>query len=106
MRRLWPLAALMMVACIQLPTEKQEVADLRPQISFKMADQGDAPSAYRVIVDGLDMGTAGAYVAGRSALKVLSGTHVIKVERDGRPVFEERVYLGDGATRTVLLTRQ
>ena len=106
MRRLWSIAALVTAACIQLPTEKQEVVDLRPQLSFKMADEGDAPSAYRVFVDGLDMGTADAYVAGRNALKVLSGTHLVKVERQGRPVFEERVYLGDGATRTVLLTKQ
>jgi hypothetical protein len=106
MRRLWSLAGFLVAACIQLPTEKQEVVDLRPQLSFKMADPGDAASAYRVFVDGLDMGSADAYAVGRNALKVLSGTHVIKVERQGRPVFEEKVYLGDGATRTVLVTRQ
>ena len=106
MRRLWSIALVLTAACIQLPTEKQEVVDLRPQLSFKMADENDVASAYRVFVDGLDMGTADGYVAGRNALKVLSGTHLVKVERQGRSVFEERVYLGDGATRTVLLTKQ
>jgi hypothetical protein len=105
MRRLAFCAVLVTAGCIQLPTEKQEVVDLRPQVSFTMADPGDHPGAYRVFVDGLDMGNAESYIAGRSALKVLSGTHLLKVERDGRTTFEERMYLGDGATRTVLLTK-
>ena len=94
-----------LAACIQLPTEKQEVADLRPQLSFSMADPADDAAAYRVFVDGLDMGAAQAYTSGQNALKVLSGTHVVRVERSGSPVLEERIYLGDGATRTFLLTK-
>ena len=99
------LAALHMAACIQLPTEKQEVADLRPHFSFALADPGDDAAQYRVFVDGLDMGAASNYVAGSNALKVLSGTHLVKVESRGRVVLEERVFLGDGATRTILIPK-
>lgn len=93
-------------ACtIQLPTEKQEVADLRPQFSFSLADPNDDAGRYRVFVDGLDMGMASNYVAGKTALKVLSGTHVVKVESGGQTVVQERIYLGDGATRTILIPK-
>ena len=106
-RAIAPVVILLMVAtaCIQLPTEKQEVADLRPQFSFSLADPNDDASQYRVFVDGLDMGTASNYAAGKNALKVLSGTHVVKVEAKGRVVLQERVYLGDGATRTILIPK-
>lgn len=94
-----------LTACIQLPSQKQEVADLRPQFSFAFADPNDDPALYRVFVDGLDVGVASNYVAGNNALKVLSGTHVVKVESKGRTVVEERVYLGDGAIRTILVPK-
>jgi hypothetical protein len=90
---------------IQLPTEKQEVADLRPQLSFTLADPADKPGIYRVNVDGLDMGSVEKYLSGQNGLKVLSGTHVVKVEGRGRVVVEERLYLGDGATRNIVIPR-
>lgn len=104
------LAALLMSAavaagCIQLPTEKQEVVDLRPQLSFSMADSASDPSLYRVFVDELDMGSVGNYLSGKGALKVLPGTHVVRVEMTGKPVLQERHYLGDGATKTILVPR-
>lgn len=90
---------------IQLPTEKQEVADLRPQLTFSLSDPDDKPGIYRIQVDGLDMGSVEKYLSGRNGLKVLSGTHLIRVEGRGRVVVEEQIYLGDGATRTVLIPR-
>lgn len=99
------VAALSLSACIQLPTEKQEVVDMRPQFAFALADSNDDAARYRVFVDGLDMGTASNYVAGRNALKVLSGTHVVKVEAGGKTVVQEQVYLGDGAIRTILIPK-
>jgi len=99
------LAALQTAACVQLPTEKQEVADLRPQFSFALADAADDPAKYRVFVDGLDMGQASNYAAGKNALKVLAGTHLVRVESGGRVVLEERIFLGDGATRTILIPK-
>ena len=108
MNRLAPIAlwlALSTAACIQLPTEKQEVADLRPQLTFALSDPDDRPGLYRIHVDGLDMGSIENYLTGKNGIKVLSGTHVIKVEGRGRVVVEERIYLGDGATRTILIPR-
>lgn len=106
MKFLTAVAALLLTAaCIQLPTEKQEVADLRPQFSFALADANDDASVYRIFVDGLDMGSASSYTAGKNALRVIPGTHVLKIEGRGRVVVQERVYLGDGATRTILIPK-
>ena len=105
MRFLFALSVVLLTACIQVPTEKQEVADLRPAFSFSLSDPGDDAGAYKVYVDGLDMGSAANYVAGKNSLKVLSGTHILKVEGRGRVVLEERIYLGDGANRTILIPR-
>ena len=108
MRALVILATLGLVSalgCVQFPTEKQEVVDLRPQFSFALADDFDDATQYRVFVDGLDMGIASRYASGKGALKVLPGTHVVKVERKGRVVLQEQVFLGDGATRTILIPK-
>jgi len=108
MKPLIPIALALMLqltACIQLPTEKQEVADLRPELSFSLADPDDDPNAYRVYVDGLEMGSAASYMAGKNSMKVLSGTHELKVEGRGRVVLQERIYLGDRATRMILIPR-
>jgi hypothetical protein len=105
MKALQYLLLVAVAACVQMPSEKQEVVDLRPQFSFALADPGDDAAHYRVFVDGLDMGTASSYSAGKNVLRVLPGTHVVKVEGRGRVVLEERVFLGDGATRTILIPR-
>lgn len=99
------LLVLHMAGCIQMPTEKQEVIDLRPQLSFSLADPDDDVGQYRVYVDGLDMGPAASYLAGKNGMKVLSGTHTVRVEGRGRVVLQEKIYLGDGATRTILIPR-
>jgi hypothetical protein len=91
-------AAILVSSCVQLPTEKQEVADLRPRLSFSVPENID-PQRYRVVVDNLDMGALADYSGGQRALKVLSGTHVIRIQGDGQTIHEERIYLGDGATR-------
>ncbi|OYY93694.1 MAG: hypothetical protein B7Y41_10635 [Hydrogenophilales bacterium 28-61-23] len=95
------LAGLLIGACTQMPTEKQGVSDLRPQLSFKTSEDG--MRAAHVFVDGLDMGSVGDYLEGVASLRVLSGVHAIRVDLGGRAVVEEKIYLGDGVNRTVLV---
>ena len=87
--------------CIQMPTEKQGVADVRPQLSFQLASAGMASAV--VTVDGLAMGEAGRYVAGVASLRVLSGTHALEVTHGGRSVLSERIYVADGVNKTFVL---
>lgn len=86
-------------ACTQLPTERQHVVDLRPQISFKVSNEGLYRA--RVVVDDLDMGAIGDYLDGKASVRVVSGTHRVRVLLDGTLVLEERVYVGDGVNRAI-----
>jgi hypothetical protein len=87
--------------CAQLPMEKQGVSDMRPHISFKSNDP--THHSARVIVDGLDMGSLGAYLDGIAALRIISGSHQIRVVLDTRVLFENKFYVDDGVSRTFLV---
>lgn len=94
------VSAALFTGCVQYPTERQGVVDQRPQISFRLdpADLirlGDA----RVMVDGLDAGRLGDFVDGAGALRVLPGTHTIRVVSGTLVLLDERTYLGDGIAR-------
>ena len=88
-------------ACTQMPTEKQSISDLRPQISFKAADE-QARSA-RVVLDGLDMGAVGSYLEGAASLRILSGTHLLSIASGNKVIFQEKFYAGDGVNRTFIV---
>ncbi len=90
-----------LVACTQMPTEKQNVVDLRPQLSFKISDE--SLNRARVLIDGLDVGAVSDYLEGKSALRVLSGNHLVKVVLDGSTVHEEKMYVGDGVNRSLMV---
>jgi hypothetical protein len=99
-KNMW-LAALMIsmvTACVQMPTEKFSIVDQRPQISFRFDDAQPIAQA-RVLVDGLDAGSVGDYADGKASLRLLPGTHVIKVQAGQQTLLNERVYLADGVLR-------
>lgn len=89
-----------LTGCVQMPTEKQGVADMRPQISF-VADQqhGDAV----VYIDNTPMGRVGDFVDGRAALRILPGTHELRVVSGGSVLLNERFYIGDGVSRSFVI---
>lgn len=93
------LVVAMMSACTQMPTEKQSVTDMRPQLSFKIFDEGLRGA--RIYIDGLDMGSIGDFAEGAASLRVLSGSHQIRIEMNGRVIVDEKVYAGDGVNRTI-----
>lgn len=94
-------AAVLTAACTQMPTEKQGVSDMRPQVSFRF-ENGDMGAA-QVLVDGLAMGQAGQYADGTSSLRLVPGTHLVQVMWQGRAVLNERFYSADGVNRTFVL---
>jgi hypothetical protein len=88
-------------ACIQMPTEKSGVFDLRPQISFKAIDESLLNA--RVIVDGIDIGSVSDYQADAAALRILPGNHRIVVSTRAGILLDEKIYLGDGVNRVFLV---
>ena len=90
-------------ACVQMPTEKQGVSDLRPQISFNFDRDNQRSMNARVHIDGVDVGSASEFFHGANSLKINSGTHLIKVVRDGEVVLDERFYIGDGVSKSFMI---
>lgn len=87
--------------CTQMPTEKQNISDMRPQISFKA--EGERTQGSRVLVDGLDMGMVSDFIDGKAAVRVLPGMHIVSVTSGGSVLLEEKVYLGDGVSRSFIV---
>ena len=92
------LSATIITGCVQLPTEKQGVSDLRPQISF-VAESEKAKNS-QVIIDGLNMGIVGSYLSGTAGLRLLPGSHIISVMYGNEILLNEKFYVGDGVSQT------
>jgi hypothetical protein len=90
-------------ACVQMPTETRSVVDQRPQISFRFDAANEQQAQARVMVDGIDVGRASDFVDGKATLRILPGTHSVKVVTGGRVLLEERAYLADGVVRPFIL---
>ena len=93
-----------LAGCAQMPTEKQSVVDQRPQISFRVAGDVQRIAGARVLVDELDMGQVHEYLDGKASLRILPGTHVIKVQSGGTVLLMERAYLADGVVRPFIVS--
>lgn len=98
------LSVLMLVALIsacQLPSEQAVISDSSAGLSFRvMAEQN---AGYEIYVDGLLMGQAHEFKEGEAILKVLPGSHVIKVISNGQVVMEEKVYVASGANKVLVV---
>lgn len=95
------IGSLLSGGCTQMPTEKQNISDMRPQISFKV--EGERTQNSRVLVDGLDMGMVSDFIDGKAAVRVLPGIHIVSVTSSGSVLLEEKVYLGDGVSRSFIV---
>lgn len=95
--------AVVLCGCVQMPTERQSVVDQRPQISFRFDSADRDVRNARVFVDDLDVGEVSDYVDGRATLRVVPGTHHIRIQSDDKVLLTERVYLTDGAVRPMLI---
>lgn len=92
------MSLVLLPGCVQMPTEKQIVSDMRPHISFRAPDVQTHTA--RVIVDGLDMGTVGAYLEGRAALRIQPGTHHLQVLLGSQQLLSEKFFVDDGVSRS------
>ena len=94
-------ATLVPSGCVQVPTEKQSISDLRPQISFKT--DGERLLTARIQLDGLDVGMVSEYLDGTAAMRIRPGTHIIRIIYGPDVLLEEKFYLGDGVNRAFIV---
>ena len=92
------LGSLGLVGCVQMPTEKHGVADIRPRISFKISSESTRNA--KVMIDGLEMGLVSDYLDGIASLRILPGTHLLVVTLANQRLLDEKFYAGDGVNRT------
>lgn len=88
-----------LIGCVQYPTERQSIVDLRPQISFRFDPADTRMAQARVLVNGLDSGRMIDFLDGIGSLRVLSGTHNVQVISGSEVLLNERAYVGDGVAR-------
>ena len=88
-----------LTACVQFPTERQSVVDMRPQLTFRFDAADIRMNEARVFVDALDAGRMGDFADGTGSLRVLPGTHIVKVVSGAEVLLEERAYVADGVVR-------
>ncbi|BEU04323.1 hypothetical protein OAG1_31230 [Agarivorans sp. OAG1] len=92
-----------LAGCVQMPTTTSTTVDNRPQLSFIAASDNVVLSEYKVWVDGLESGLASDYKADSAALRLLPGSHVIELKRNEEVILKEKIYLGDGVTKQVVV---
>ena len=89
------LSLLVLSGCVNTPTEMVQTKDDRPFIMFSAVRPGD-----QVILNGLNMGPALDYTAGKSGIRIEPGTHTLQVRRAGKTIFNQRFYAADGVSKT------
>jgi hypothetical protein len=94
------IVTFLVAGCV--PTEKYSIVDARPQISFKVVKE-EYTKEYEVFIDNLFMGKAVNFLEGEAALRVIPGAHVVRVKHLGKVILEEKIYLGDGSAKTVVI---
>ncbi len=95
------ITATLLSACTQMPTEKQGVTDMRPQIAFRYERPEMAQA--KVSVNGINMGSVATYRDSVASLKLVPGTHHLQVTLTGTLVLDERFYIADGVNKTFVL---
>ena len=89
-----------LIACVQMPTERQGAVDLRPSIMFDASDTTAAAQA-SVLIDGVVAGPLSAFSNGTGSLRLLNGNHLVQVKYGTNMIFDQRIYFADGAQRRV-----
>lgn len=90
---------LLLVGCVQSPTQNTQVVDDRPGLAFSLSNEGAAD--YQLKVDGISYGAVGQYLEGENLLKLVDGTHRVELLANGEVVYSEKVYLGAGVNRVI-----
>lgn len=84
-----------LTGCVNTPTQKVQVVDDRPLIMFAAAKPGDV-----VVLDGIEMGTATQFSAGKTGLRIESGTHRLQIKRAGETILSQKFYVAEGISKT------
>lgn len=88
---------LLLLACADPVTQTRTVDD-RARVRLQGATPGTT-----LYIDGESMGDAAAYAGKPGVIRVASGTHLFEVKRGETVLLSEKVFLGGGEQRTVVV---
>ena len=98
------IVSLMLFACHQMPSETRVVSDNSAGLSFSFSV--DAPgNDYQIFVDGFSMGNVKQFLKGQNILKIVSGSHIIRIEKNGREVLKEKIYVSAGTNKVLVVSQ-
>ena len=89
------LSFFVLTGCVNTPTETVQVKDDRPFIMFAAVQSDDI-----VVLDGINLGAASDYIAGKSGMRIEPGTHTLQIERAGKTIFNQKFYVANGVSKT------
>lgn len=89
------MSLVVLTGCVNTPTENVQTVDDRPFIMFTDAREGDL-----VILDGIQMGSAAQFSAGKAGLRIEAGTHFLEIQRSGKTVLSKKFYVAEGVSKT------
>lgn len=98
------LLSLVLVACVQTPTQSTQVIDDRPRLAFEPIGLQTEPAQYQIYVDGVSYGAMSEFLVDENALRIIAGRHLIEVKNSGQTIFSQDVFLGENSTRVIKVT--
>jgi len=96
MKRLLPLLALAALAACTYPQAQVSTVDTRPHLSI-----AGAPAGAQLVIDNVNLGAAADYAPGGQEITLGNGTHHVVITNGGTVLYDNKVYLGDGADSTI-----
>lgn len=82
------------------PSEDVQTIESRPMIMFKTTLDADE---INVFVDNIKAGKVSDFLRNKAALRVVPGTHIIRIEKPDHTVQVEKIYVGDGVIKTIVV---
>ena len=97
------IAAIVISACVNKPTQNTTVVDDRPRVTFA-ADLASSPKNYSVHIDGIAYGSLANFMSDENALRIISGRHKIDIIHNDTVIKTYDVTLGASETRVLKVT--
>jgi hypothetical protein len=80
------------------PVTQVSTVDTRPHLSI-----AGAPAGAQLAIDNIALGAAADYAPDKREITLDHGTHHVVVSNGGKPLYDNSIYLGDGASSTITI---
>jgi len=96
MKNLLLLIAMAALASCSYPQAQVSTVDTRPHLSI-----AGAPAGAQLVIDNVSLGAAADYAPGSREIALDHGTHHVVITNGGTVLYDNSIYLGNGADSTI-----